>query len=73
MAHVTTHGWASSMFGGIVPYGKDLRWRTLHMAEKMTWMPTWQTLFRIEVLWRSSFLGNLKASDKKLDLRRTPT
>ena len=25
------------------------------------------------VLWRSSFLGNLKALDKKLDLRRIPT
>ena len=33
----------------------------------------WRTLFRREVFQRSSFLGNLKASDKKLDLRRTPT
>ena len=44
----------------------------VHGWKKMTWMPTWRTLFRRGVLWRSSFLGNLKASDKKLDLRRTP-
>jgi hypothetical protein len=31
------------------------------------------TLFPRGVLRRSSFLGNLKASDKKLGLQRTPT
>ena len=42
------------------------------MNEKMTWMPTSRTLFSRGVLRRSSFLGNLKALHKKLDLWRTP-
>lgn len=31
------------------------------------------TLFAKGVLWRSSVLDNLKPSDEKLDLKRTPT
>ena len=31
------------------------------------------TLFARGLLWRSSFLGNLKPSHKKLDFQRTPT
>ena len=59
--------------GGFTLQPRVLWWRTLYMDEKMTWMPTWRTLFRRGVLWRSSFLGNLNSSDKKLDLWRTPT
>ena len=44
-----------------------------NMDEKMTWMPTWRTLFRKELSGGEISWGNLKASDNKLDLRRTPT
>jgi len=47
--------------------------RTLYMDKKMIWLSTWQTFFGRGVLQRSSFLGDLKPSDKKLGLRRTPT
>ena len=43
------------------------------MDEKLTWLPTCQHFFASEVLRRSSFLGNLKLSDKKLGHWRTPT
>ena len=50
-------------------YGGELQaW-----MKKMTWLPTWQYIFARGVLWRSSFLGNLKPLDKKLDLWKTPT
>ena len=48
-------------------------WRTLYIYEKLTWLPTWRDFLEGGVLRRSSFLGNLKASDNKLDLQRTPT
>ena len=60
--------------GGGLHYGqKSFGGETLYMDEKMIWMPMTRTLFRREVLHSSSFLGNLKALDKKLDLQRTPT
>ena len=56
---------------GGLHYGQEFE-NIMHGWE-MTCMPMWRTHYFRGVLWRSSFLGNLKASDKKLDLRRTPT
>ena len=43
--------------------------------KRMTGLANISTFFAMGggVLWRSSFLGNLKPSDNKLDLWRTPT
>ena len=60
--------WTTLLSGGGLHYNQESVGE-----EHWTWMPTWQTLSRRLVLRRSSFLGNLKALDKKLDLRRTPT
>ena len=43
------------------------------MDEKIGMVANMTTLFTRWVLWRSSFLGNLKPLDKKLGLWITPT
>ena len=45
----------------------------VHGWGKMTRLPTWRHFFDGGVLRRLGFLGNLKASDKQLGLRRPPT
>jgi hypothetical protein len=55
-------------------YGQDFSGEELQARrKKMTCLPMWQHFFANRVLQRSSILGNLKPSNKKLDLRRTPT
>ena len=46
------------------------RWRDSSVDEEMTRSSTWQHFLGRGVLWRSSFWGNLKTSDKKLGLWR---
>ena len=69
-------GWprATLLSGGGLHYcqeslgGEHCTW-----MKKLTWMPTWRHFFWRGVLRKSSFLGYLKALDKKLDLRRILT
>ena len=63
---------ATLLTGGGLHYGQES-----FGGKHCTWMKNWHGCQRgghfLGVLRRSSFLGNLKALDKKLDLRRTPT
>ena len=58
---------ATLLYGGGLHHGQET-FGEEHCTwmKRMTWMPTWWTLFRRGVLWRSSFLGNLKASARNL-------
>jgi hypothetical protein len=60
--------------------GRDLHYNQeffsgelLLWMKKMTWLANMAMLFAGGVFQRSSFLGHLKPSDKKLGLRRIPT
>ena len=63
------------LFGGGLHYGQESFGGELcTWMKKMTWLPTWRHFFKGGGgVFGSSFLGNLKASNKKLGLRRTPT
>ena len=47
-------------------------WRISSIDETRDMATNMATIFARGVLWRLSFLGNLKPSDKKLDLHKTP-
>lgn len=57
---------------GFTLWPRLLQWRTPSMNERMT-CTNMATLFASGVLQRSSFSGNLKPLDNKIDLERTPT
>ena len=54
---------ASLLYSGGLHYGQES-----FGGEQCTWMPTRRTFLKRGLLQRSRFLGNLKASYKKLDL-----
>ena len=55
-------------------YGQDVSSEGFFsMDDKLIWLATWQYSLLGIILWRSSFLGNLKASDNRVGLQGNPT